>query len=599
MTPDGAEFMTFVLRFLGDTTFVLQILDFTMQYPSTHLARTVDFDTVHKHFGDPSREVLRQARKHTKDFPYIEIPTNDPICPGCAQGKMTNCHFPPSNHRATCPFQLIHSDLKTFPVISYYRQKYIITFYNDFTSYGWISALTTKDKAIQATKHFLAFVENQFHTAVQMWMSDGEGEYKSMAFDDLLKNRGIRILQSAPYIPQQNGHAEQFMRTLSNKVECMRFGACIPQSWWNFSYNQAYHVYNHTPQMRLNWRTPYEVLEGEKPCIEHLRVFGCGAYVHIPQAVQKDKLCPKSKLMTYIGIAPGDHGNIFMCSLENVVFTSAHADFNENLFPRCPANKKQDQIPSRPAKTPLLNPDGPSDDDEDTYHHTPYPSPNRKHEKDQGRPDDDQCPHTTAQVPDLPPSIQDGEERYQMGENTLPPRRNPPQVRTVPRQPGNIYGEQRHPIDQLNMGRWSKRSQNQERTRQTESTDATEQQQVPGPSHATLPDEQPSGNNSTPVPVDENPPNNIDEGELAHLCREGRVKLFNHLIKFEYSLNYEENESTSLEHGPDLCKVWEWQFKDIAKIKNPNIRKEFECACQEELEALWRRGTFERVKNIS
>jgi len=51
--------MTFVLRFLGDTIFVLQILDFTMWYPSTHLARTVNFDTVHKHFGHPSREVLR------------------------------------------------------------------------------------------------------------------------------------------------------------------------------------------------------------------------------------------------------------------------------------------------------------------------------------------------------------------------------------------------------------------------------------------------------------------------------------------------------------------------------------------------------------
>jgi len=76
-------------------------------------------------------------------------------------------------------------------------------------------------------------------------------------------------------------------------------------------------------------------------------------------------------------------------------------------------------------------------------------------------------------------------------------------------------GEQRHPIDQLNMGRQSKQSQNQERTHQTEST---EQQQVPGPSHATLPDEQLSGDNSTPVPVDENPPNNVDEGELAHLC---------------------------------------------------------------------------------
>ena len=167
--------MTFVPRFLGDTIFVLQILDFTMQCPSTHLARTVNFDIVYKNFGHPSRKVLRRVRKHTRDFPYIKILTNDPICPGCAQEKITNYHFPSFNHHATCPFQLIYLDLKTFPVISYYQQKYIITFYDDFTLYGWISALTTKDKAIQVTKHFLVFVENQFHTVIQMWMSDSGG----------------------------------------------------------------------------------------------------------------------------------------------------------------------------------------------------------------------------------------------------------------------------------------------------------------------------------------------------------------------------------------------------------------------------------------
>ena len=109
--------------------------------------------------------------------------------------------------------------------------------------------------------------------------------------------------------------------------------------------------------------------------------------------------------MMYIGIVPGDHGNIFMCLPENMVFTSVHVNFNKNLFLQCPTNKKQDQIPSRPAKTPLLNLDSPSDNDEDVYHYTLYSSPNRKYEKDQGRPDDNQCPHTTVQVPDLPPLI--------------------------------------------------------------------------------------------------------------------------------------------------------------------------------------------------
>ena len=123
--------------------------------------------------------------------------------------------------------------------------------------------------------------------------------------------------------------------------------------------------------------------------------------------------------MIYIGIAPGDHENIFMHLPENIVFTSVHVNFNKNLFFQCPANKKQGQIPSRPTKTPLLNLDGPSDDNEDVYHYTPYSSLNRKYEKDQDRPNDNQCPHTTAQVPDPLLLIQDKKEHYQMEEDTL------------------------------------------------------------------------------------------------------------------------------------------------------------------------------------
>jgi len=80
----------------------------------------------------------------------------------------------------------------------------------------------------------------------------------------------------------------------------------------------------------------------------------------------------------------------------------------------------------RPAKTPLFNLDSPSDDDKNVYHHTPYPSPNRKHEKDQGRPNDDQCLYTTVQVSDPLLLVQNEEEHYQIEENTFSPRCNPP-----------------------------------------------------------------------------------------------------------------------------------------------------------------------------
>lgn len=61
-------------------------------------------------------------------------------------------------------------------------------FLDDHTSYAWAVCLRSKDAALTATKHFLANVENQFKTKVQKWMSDGGGEYKSKAFDALLKD---------------------------------------------------------------------------------------------------------------------------------------------------------------------------------------------------------------------------------------------------------------------------------------------------------------------------------------------------------------------------------------------------------------------------
>jgi len=98
-------------------------------------------------------------------------------------------------------------------------------------------------------------------------MSDGGGEYKSKAFDEVLKNRGIKILQSIPHTLQKNSQAEHLMYTLSDKAESMCLDACLPDSWWNFAFQHACYLYNQTPQTRLNWHTPHEMLEGEKPIV--------------------------------------------------------------------------------------------------------------------------------------------------------------------------------------------------------------------------------------------------------------------------------------------------------------------------------------------
>jgi transposase InsO family protein len=133
--------------------------------------------------------------------------------------------------------------------------------------------------------------------------SDRGGEFLSHEFIDWLKTKGIKHHLSAPHVHQQNGHAERLNNTLLEKAECMRLHASCPKSWWEFVLDTALHVYNHTPLHRTNWITPFENITKKQPDVHYFKTFGCAAYVHIPREKRKDKLFPKSELMTFIGYA--------------------------------------------------------------------------------------------------------------------------------------------------------------------------------------------------------------------------------------------------------------------------------------------------------
>ena len=122
-----------------------------------------------------------------------------------------------------------------------------------------------------------------------------------------------------------------------DKAQAARLEACIPQNWWEFAVNYAVHVYNRTPLKREDsFKTPFERLQRTKPDVAHLRVFGCGAYVFLPEDIRTNTLSPISELMTFISYSDGTKGYIFMRSPNNVVFTAIQALFDETLYPKCP-----------------------------------------------------------------------------------------------------------------------------------------------------------------------------------------------------------------------------------------------------------------------
>jgi len=96
----------------------------------------IDYDLLHRCLGHPSKDMQKQTQWHTAGLPDVKIPHKMPICPGCALGKMSQQPFPSSGKQAAQPLIKIHSNLKSFPIESYHRWKYFISFINDNTSFA-------------------------------------------------------------------------------------------------------------------------------------------------------------------------------------------------------------------------------------------------------------------------------------------------------------------------------------------------------------------------------------------------------------------------------------------------------------------------------
>ena len=535
------------------------------------------YDMWHKRFGHPSKQVLQKAQRQVNNFPQnLTFPEKVPVCRGCAEGKMHSRSFPESLSRASKPFQRIHSDLKSFPVESYHRYKYLISFFDDCSSHAWIALLKRKEDALDATKNFVAAVKTQFKAHVQEWMSDAGGEYKSNEFDAFLKGQGIKILQSVPHQPQQNGRAERFNRTIMDKAQAMRFDACLPQSWWEFAVLHAVHLYNRTPIQRLEWVTPYERIFSKKPDVSHFRVFGSAAYVFIHEDIRANKLAPKSELMTFLGYPEGVKGFLFMRSPNNTLFTSATALFDESVFPKCPDMRNDLQrrgfmpVGNNPAEDPSNEggyiPTEAGDDDDQNDHNPGSSIPKRRTDVNHDG-DDDQIP------PDAPkPAPQQG------GENV--PVRRSGRHRETPARPGNVYGEKRTPTDILRdverQTYWRKTVEGSSRPRNQKNPVGKPEISVPGPSSQPSP----SATSDTEAPLDD------EHATLSKLAREGGVKLMNFLLAKAVPPH---------ELLPNPANVRDWTFRDIMRMPEAQ-RKEWKDACREELESLNKRDVFELCK---
>src|SRR5882762_1942585 len=101
--------------------------------------------------------------------------------------------------------------------------------------------------------------------------------------------------------PQHNGVAERMNRTLVETARTLLADAALPNSYWFDAVEYAAYLQNIVPTRSLDEHTtPEEAWSGNKPNVSLTRVFGCKAFVHIPDKYRR-KLDPKSLVCSFIG----------------------------------------------------------------------------------------------------------------------------------------------------------------------------------------------------------------------------------------------------------------------------------------------------------
>ena len=284
----------------------------------------------HRRFGHLSEQGMQKlARKELVN--HLDYNTSGEIgfCEACTGGKQCKNTFKSSETETSMPLELVHSDLcGKMGQKSLGGAEYFLTLLDDKTRYTWVYPLKTKDQAFDCFKEWQAEVENRTGRRVKILRTDNGGEYTSRKFQDHLKTCGIRHELTIPKTPEQNGAAERLNRTLVEKTRAMLLDAKLPQSYWAEAIATANYLRNRSPTSAIDGMTPHQAWYGRKPGAEHLRVFGCAAYTHVPKD-ERGKLDSKTKRCILLGYGSVQKGYRLIDPVTRKILHSRNVKFNE------------------------------------------------------------------------------------------------------------------------------------------------------------------------------------------------------------------------------------------------------------------------------
>ncbi|TYK00355.1 copia-type polyprotein [Cucumis melo var. makuwa] len=259
---------------------------------------------------------------------FTEKSTELLLCVACLNPSNSFTAF--DRQKLICLAQFYPRDFSTTEllILEDQLQNYIIDVCSDnmfvgLTSIGDLSqkmVITAKDKVyplvyrlltlalilpvtmatVERTFSAMSIIKTQLRNRMEdQWMNDCLVAYIERDLFDKIDNENSSTYDSF-ISPQQNGVVERKNRTIFNMARSMLQSKKMPKEFWTQVVECEVYLSNCSPARSLWNKIPQQAWRGRKPSIAHLRVFGCIAYVHIPDK-KCSKLDEKSEKHVFVG----------------------------------------------------------------------------------------------------------------------------------------------------------------------------------------------------------------------------------------------------------------------------------------------------------
>lgn len=292
----------------------------------------------HDRLGHPGRDMLQRMTRAVRSIPLKSKDIarhGEDLCHPCAMGKMLNrkkTAFSSDKFKRRGILQQLTSDVcgPISPPSGPFN--YFMITKDSSARYSNVQLLTSRNDVMPKLLTSIIQLKAQFpNHPIHTVRVDNAGEYVSKSFREFCSASGITLEPSVAYA--HNTSAESFVRQIQMIARPMLLRSNLPLSCWGHAVLHAGNLIRYRPSAG-NGLSPYELVHGFPPSVDHLKVFGSAVYVPIPP-LKRTKLGPRRQQAIYIGF---DSPSIIRyLSIQTGDTFTAHitmCEFDEKMFPK-------------------------------------------------------------------------------------------------------------------------------------------------------------------------------------------------------------------------------------------------------------------------